>query len=188
MLCGQWIIAQATRAERLESVSDTALQNLWVRLAMQHLRQKKYNDKKRLTCAWIVLEKHNWHLRYRFHQVQEARCWRGGDRYLWQKEGLSVPIFILVLREHNEMLQEVIRNYKIIAYLNLWQTECYIELQQLQHFLSENPWGRKKQRGFRQLHRQWHLFLLGACDGLPFLYMYVGNKAFARYRYLRTTS
>ena len=37
------------------------------------------------------------------------------DTNTFVKEGLSVPISLLIFREHKEMLQEVMKNYKIIA-------------------------------------------------------------------------
>ena len=39
------------------------------------------------------------------------------DTNTFVKEGLSVPISLLTFGEHKEMLQEVMENYKIKAYL-----------------------------------------------------------------------
>lgn len=50
---------------------------------------------------------------------------------------ISIKSYVDIQRD-NEMLQEVIRNYKIIGLLNLCHTASYIMLQRLQYFTSEN--------------------------------------------------
>lgn len=106
---------------------------------------------KRLTSARHVLFKHGdtydtaW---------KKASSSRRGEAGLQLKIRIFSTYFPLVFRKHNEMLQEVIRNYKIIAYLNKWHTESYIKLQQLQHFSSEK-WMRTKKWGFHHIYSQW---------------------------------
>ena len=75
--------------------------------------------------------------------MEKASSSRRGEAGLQLKIRIFSTYFPLVFRKHNEMLQEVIRNYKIIVYLNKWHTESYIKLQQLQHFSSEK-WMRAK--------------------------------------------
>ena len=49
---------------------------------------------------------------------KKASSSRRGEAGLQLKIRIFSTYFLLVFRKHNEMLQEVIRNYKIIVYLN----------------------------------------------------------------------
>lgn len=95
---------------------------------------------KRLTSARHVLFKHGDTYDTAWKKVSSSRR---GEAGLQLKIRIFSTYSPLVFRKHNEMLQEVIRNYKIIDYLNKWHTESYIKLQQLQHFSSEK-WMRAK--------------------------------------------
>lgn len=86
--------------------------------------------------------------------MEKASSSRRGEAGLQLKIRIFSTYFPLVFRKHNEMLQEVIRNYKIKVYLNIWHTESYIKLQQLQHFSSEK-WMRAKKWGFHHIYSQW---------------------------------
>jgi hypothetical protein len=81
---------------------------------MWHIHQRRTMTK-RLTSARHVLLKHGdtydtaW---------KKASSSRRGEAGLQQKIRIFSTYFPFVFRKHNEMLQEVIINYKIIAYLN----------------------------------------------------------------------
>lgn len=124
---------------------------------------KKNNEWKAHECHARSPEA-RWHLRYR---MEKASSSRRGEVGLQLKIRIFSTYSPLVFRKHNEMLQEVIRNYKIIDYLNKWHTESYIKLQQLQHFSSEK-WMRAKNEDFTiYIVNDYHFMLFGAYDRLP---------------------
>ena len=130
---------------------------------MWHIHQRREMSE-RLTSARHVLFKHGDTYDTAWKKVSSSRR---GEAGLQLKIRIFSTYFPLVFRKQYEMLQEVIRNYKIIAYLNKWHIESYIKLQQLQHFSSEK-WMRAKNEDFATYKvDDYHFMFFGAYDRLP---------------------
>lgn len=151
------------RSNKKESAIPLSFGYRRVKPDMWHIQQRRTMTK-RLTSARHVLFKHGDTYDTAWEKVSSSRR---GEAGLQLKIRIFSTYSPLVFRKHNEMLQEVIRNYKIIAYLNKWNTESYIKLQQLQHFSSEK-WMRAKNEDFTiYIVNDYHFMLFGAYDRLP---------------------
>lgn len=152
--------------ERSNKKGDSNTSFIWLSTGIAcHVAHtsKKSNEWKAHKCQARSLEA-RWHLRYRMEKVSSSRR---GEVGLQLKIRIFSTYSPLVFRKHNEMLQEVIRNYKIIDHLNKWHTESYIKLQQLQHFSSEK-WMRAKNKDFTiYIVNDYHFMLFGEYDRLP---------------------
>ena len=165
MLCSRNPITYVHKSGAIKKESAIPLSFGYRRVKpdMWHIHQRRTMTK-RLTSARHVLFKHGDTYDTAWKKVSSSRR---GEAGLQLKIRIFSTYSPLVFRKHNEMLQEVIRNYKIIVYLNKWNTESYIKLQQLQHFSSEK-WMRAKNEDFTiYIVNDYHFMLFGAYDRLP---------------------